>query len=309
MPGLMSATRALTLGVVASWGSVCAIGLGGFGWASPAWAQSAASAASIPDFVAPPASDEDAQALAKVIAGPQRTDAYRARDVYRHPAETLTFFGLRPGMSVVEIWPGNGWYTEILAPYLYAHGLLYEALPEEANSRASAQSASTRESVAFSQKLAAKPQVYGKAVVVPFAPPSFTDVKPPGGADLVLTFRNVHNWIKSGTTDQVFKAMFAALKPGGTLGVVEHRAKPGTSVEKMIASGYVTESYVIEHAQAAGFKLAARSEINANLRDTTDHPHGVWSLPPAYAGGDQDRQTFKDIGESDRMTLRFVKPN
>ncbi|MGI4858908.1 MAG: class I SAM-dependent methyltransferase, partial [Janthinobacterium lividum] len=208
----------------------------------------------------------------------------------------------------VEIWPGNGWYTEILAPLLNAHGLLYEALPEEAVSGTTAAVASTKATVAFSSKMAAAPAVYGKVVIVPFAPPGFTDIKPPGGADLVLTFRNVHNWLKAGSSDAVFAAMFAALKPGGVLGVVEHRARPGTSLQKMIDTGYMTEDYVIQHAQAAGFRLVARSEINANPQDTTDHPNGVWSLPPALAGGTVDRQQFLDIGESDRMTLRFEKP-
>ncbi|MGI4861954.1 MAG: class I SAM-dependent methyltransferase [Janthinobacterium lividum] len=247
-------------------------------------------------------------ALVAAVAGPQRSAAFRARDRYRHPLETLSFFGLSPHMKVVEIWPGNGWYTEILAPLLNTNGLLVEALPEETASPTTAATASAKAAVSFSTKMAAAPAVYGKVVIVPFAPPSFTDIRPPGGADLVLTFRNVHNWLKAGTSDAVFAAMFAALKPGGTLGVVEHRARPGTSLQQMIDTGYMTEDYVIQHAQAAGFRLVARSEVNANPKDTTDHPNGVWSLPPGFAGGATDRQQFIDIGESDRMTLRFEKP-
>lgn len=271
------------------------------------------------DYRAPGASSSSTQAapatpsasvpadLRAVIEGSQRTAAFQARDIYRHPAETLAFFGLRPDMKVVEIWPGNGWYTEILAPYVNESGLLYEALPADANNRGSASSGSAREAVAFSQKLASNPRVYGKVVIVPFVPPTLTDLKPPGGADLILTFRNVHNWMKNGTTDAVFTAMFAALKPGGTVGVVEHRAHAGTSVQKMIETGYVTEQYVIDHARAAGLTFVARSEINANPKDDTEHAHGVWSLPPSYAGGATDHASYEAIGESDRMTLKFVK--
>lgn len=274
----------------------------------PAVASVAAASDAVASAVVPAAADvQPAADLLAVVNGEQRTPAFRQRDAYRHPAATLTFFGLRPDMKVVEIWPGNGWYTEILAPYLNPHGLLYEAEPADAGTRVTAANASQRGQVDFSQKLASRPATYGKVVAVPFSPPGFTDIRPPGGADMVLTFRNIHDWMKTGTTDAVFHAMANALKPGGILGIVEHRAQPGTSLQQMIDSGYVTEQYVIDEARRAGFQLVARSDINANPKDDTHHPHGVWSLPPSYAGGDADRAALKAIGESDRMTLKFVK--
>lgn len=250
------------------------------------------------------AADAASMRLASVIAGPHRSATNRLRDPARHPAETLRFFGLMPGQTVIEIAPGGGWYTEILAPYLRDGGKFYAAC-EPADSP---QAAASRER--FAKKLQAGPEVYGRAVIgtMPAAGRGFVGIAPKGGADMVLTFRNIHNWIEAGDFDDMLRAFYAALKPGGVLGVEEHRAPAGTSLTRVIASGYVPEDFVIARARAAGFELAARSEINANPRDTKDHPNGVWSLPPTLRGGDVDRKKFEAIGESDRMTLKFVKP-
>lgn len=256
----------------------------------------------------PDAAPADAQGarLAAVIAGPQRSAANRARDAARHPYETLRFFGVAPGQTVIEIAPGGGWYTEILAPYLRGNGRLYAAhYPADAMDPGRRQS---RER--FAAKLAAEPAVYGEVHLgtQPVDARGFIDVAPAGGADRVLTFRNVHNWLQDGHLDASLRAFHAVLKPGGVLGVEEHRAPPGTPLERMMATGYVTEALVVERAQAAGFKLVGRSEINANPRDSHDHPDGVWSLPPTLRGGAVERERFLAIGESDRMTLKFVKP-
>ena len=248
---------------------------------------------------------DDARArLEAAVADSARAGANRARDADRHPVETLTFFGLEPEMTVVELWPGRGWYTEILAPVLAGEGRLVAAqLPPEAP-----QEYAQRLARAYADLLAADPDRYGEVEVVPFMPPTHACLGRAGSADLVLTFRNLHNWLAAGTLDQVFQAAYAVLRPGGTLGVVEHRAAPGTSVDAMKKSGYVTEHYAIERATAAGFELAARSGVNANPRDTKDHPEGVWTLPPTLRLGDRDRARYQAIGESDRMTLRFSKP-
>jgi predicted methyltransferase len=244
--------------------------------------------------------------LDNAIAGPQRSDKARARDVYRHPSETLQFFDLDPTQTVLEIAPGGGWYTDILAPYLHDAGQLYEAQYLSTSADLAAEDNQT--DAAYRHKLAGAPAIYGKVVVGTLHAGQFMGFDAHDRFDRVLTFRNIHNWIKDGQIDANLQAFYGALKHGGELGVEEHRARPGTSVQQMIDSGYVTETFVIEHAQAAGFRLVASSEINANPRDTTDHPHGVWSLPPTYEGGDVDRSRYAAIGESDRMTLKFVKP-
>ncbi|MCY7387001.1 MAG: methyltransferase [Burkholderiales bacterium] len=236
--------------------------------------------------------------LDKIMAGEHRSDANRARDTYRHPRETLDFFGVKPTSTVVEVFPGGGWYTELLAPYLRDNGNYVAAFPAQA----------VKGLKSFQDKLATRPALYDKAKIVPLGTPTALDIRPEGGADFVLTFRNVHNWIDDDNVDAFMKSFFNALKPGGVLGVVEHRAKPGTRVKASIETGYMTEEYVIKHALMAGFALDAKSEVNANPKDTKDYKKGVWTLPPVLTEGEIDRAKYLSIGESDRMTLRFVKP-
>ncbi|MGJ7557489.1 class I SAM-dependent methyltransferase [Variovorax sp. RB3P1] len=243
------------------------------------------------------------EALRAAVDGPQRSPANRARDGARHPLETLAFFGIRPDATVIEIAPGGGWYTEILAPYLHDHGRLYAA-----HEPAGGTPGQQRARAAFRDKLAREPKVYGRVVLGTLPTAAFTDIRPPGGADAVLTFRNIHNWIEDGHFDESLRAFFDVLKPGGVLGVEEHRAAPGIPLGRVIASGYVPQDLVIERAKAAGFEFAGSSEVNANPRDTKDHANGVWSLPPTLRGGEVDRAKYLAIGESDRMTLKFVRP-
>ena len=246
-----------------------------------------------------------ADLLDEVIDAPHRSEENRARDRYRHPIETLLFFGLRENMTVVEISPANGWYTEILAPILKRQGKFLASPPALA---ADAPEPMKRRDAAYKAMVAADPKLYDGATIVNF------DLQKPvfgtaGNADMVLTFRNVHNWSKAGTAEAMFQAFYMALKKGGVLGVVEHRARPGTSFQRQIDSGYMTEAYVIETATRAGFKLVASSDINYNPKDTTDHPGGVWNLPPNLRGvAEKDKAKYLAIGESDRMTLKFVKP-
>lgn len=250
------------------------------------------------------AADDISTRLDAALAGDHREDANRARDGYRHPRETLMFFGLRPDMTVVEIWPAAGWYTEVLAPVLKGQGKYFAARFPLSRANDFLKERDKR----YLAKLAARPDVYGEVATTEVFAPDFVDAAPKGSADLVLTFRNVHNWAKAGNTEAMFKAFHDLLKTGGVLGVVDHRAKPDTPFEKQVASGYLTEQYVIETAQKAGFRFMGKSEINANPRDTKDHPKGVWTLPPVLALGDQDRDKYLAIGESDRMTLKFIKP-
>lgn len=243
-------------------------------------------------------------ALVAAVNAPQRSAENRARDPYRHPVETLTFFGLKPDMTVVEVWPGNGWYTEILAPYLKERGKYYAAGWDP-----DAKPEFIRKGVAaYQAKLDASPELYSAVEVTVLAPPDKTAIAPPGSADLVVTFRNIHNWMPAGMAEQAFKAMYTALKPGGYLGVVEHRAPADQPQDPKAASGYVREDTAIQLAEQAGFKLVARSEINANPKDTKDYPKGVWTLPPTYREGEVDRARYAAIGESDRFTLLFRKP-
>jgi predicted methyltransferase len=251
---------------------------------------------------APPAAPDPA--LVAAINGSARTDKERARDGARHPAETLSFFGVKPDSRVVELWPGGGWYTAILAPYLRDRGVLtithfdpgVEPDKEDA-----------KEARFILGRLDKTPEAFDKVARQQIAAPGFT-LGADGSADVVLTFRNIHNWIEAGTDAQVFAAIARVLKPGGVLGVEEHRAARELSQKEMNDTGYVSEAHVIELAKAAGLVLDARSDINANPKDTKDYPNGVWSLPPTYAGKDVERDRFTAIGESDRMTLRFRKP-
>lgn len=248
-------------------------------------------------------------ALAAALAGPQRSAANRARDAARHPGQTLQFFGLQPNHTVLELAPGGGWYTEILAPWLRERGRLAVAH----YARDDAEDYRRRGRANFEAKLAKNPEVYDRVLVGtllnPADAPRFADLPlAPGSVDRVLTFRNVHNWLEDGRLDPLLKASFALLRPGGVLGVVDHRAPPGTPLAQQIKTGYLTEALVSERAQAAGFVPDGRSEVNANPRDTHDHPHGVWSLPPTLRGGDAGREAMLAIGESDRFTHRYRKP-
>jgi predicted methyltransferase len=250
------------------------------------------------------AAGPDEAALRELAVGSHRAPGHAERNVHRHPVETLTFFGLAPGMTVVEIAPGSGgWYTEILAPYLEASGRYYAA----AYDPLAAEEYYRRSARALQDKLALRLDLYGSAILTVFAPPAKLDIAPAGSADLVLTFRNVHNWMADGAADAAFAAFYRALKPGGVLGVVEHRGASDGPQDPKAESGYVREDVVIGLAEKAGFRLDARSEINANPKDTRDHPEGVWTLPPTLELGDEDRAKYTAIGESDRMTLRFRK--
>ena len=237
------------------------------------------------------------------LAGAWRSPENVARDRYRHPRETLAFFGIEAGRTVIEITPGGGWYAEILAPWLrsgYVAAIVDpEALPEGRRDYYS------RSKASLERLFASAPEQYRDARVVAYDPaaPVFG---PPGSADAVLTFRNVHNWRSSGQAEGMFKAFFEVLKPGGVLGVVEHRAAGPVAADD--GSGYVGQDQVVALAEAAGFRLDASSEVNANPRDTRDHPNGVWTLPPSNRHDAADRAKYQAIGESDRMTLRFVRP-
>ena len=236
--------------------------------------------------------------------GDQRSEANSARDIYRHPWDTLEFFGMQPTMTVVEIWPGGGWYTEILAPALRGTGTLVEASFGEDSSPAYR----PRLHKALLEKFAERPDIYDQVQVMDFDPPGKSSLGADNSADMVLTFRNVHNWINSGSEKEVFASIFQALKPGGVLGLVEHRAAQGADPKESSKMGYVSQSYVVELAEAAGFVLEATSEINSNSLDTKDYEQGVWTLPPTLALKDKDRDRYLAIGESDRMTLRLRKP-
>lgn len=237
--------------------------------------------------------------IADAVAAKTRTPANVARDAYRHPAQTLAFFGVKPGDTVVEIWPGGGWYTEILAPLTSTHGTLYAA---DTNTKA-LDRLRTRDAATYGKiKYATFPWAAGQPKV------------PDGTADVVLTFRNVHNWRMGEGRNNVdyspeaFAQIYAMLKHGGTLGIEDHRLPESASAERETSSGYIKVSTVRRLAEAAGFKFAGASEVNANPKDTTDWPEGVWTLPPTYALKDVDHAKYEAIGESDRMTLRFRKP-
>jgi predicted methyltransferase len=239
-------------------------------------------------------------AIAKAVADPRRKAENRVRDRYRHPAETLAFFGLKPTMTVVEIWPMTGWYTEILAPMLRDKGQLIGAAQPSGRYRD-----------ATNALLASDPARFGKVTLTDFEPGKVTSpIAPAGSADMVLTFRNIHNFLMAGdvAAAQAFTDFYAALKPGGVLGIVDHRLpedRPGDAERK---SGYIKRSTIIRLATAAGFRLAGESEVNANPKDTADWAGGVWTLPPTLREGEKDRAKYLEIGESDRLTMKFVKP-
>ena len=242
--------------------------------------------------------------MGDAIAGEHRTEKNRARDGFRHPSETLSFFGLQPDMTVVELWPGGGWYSEILAPALREEGKLIAA--------SFGSDFPVKGLVAvhedYVQKLADDPAVYDKVEVIAFSFPDHADLGEEGSVDMVVTFRNTHNWIKAGIERDVYAAAFKVLKPGGVFGVVQHRGKDDWNAKQSAWNGYVPEPYVIEMAESTGFKLVGSSEINANSKDVKAYPKGVWTLPPTYRMKEVDKEKWTTIGESDRMTLKFVKP-
>ncbi len=241
--------------------------------------------------------------LDNILSGSQRSAQNSARDRYRHPKETLLFFGIRPEMRVLEVWPEPGWYTEIIAPLVREHGKYYAAvIAPDPQSRYVTDRLSE-----YQRKLTSDPQLYGAVEVVTF-PSDGSDMVPPGSLDMVVTFRNIHNWMARGSAEQAFATMYKALKPGGVLGVVEHRGNPNVPQDPKAKSGYVNEDYAIRLIEGQGFRLVGESQVNANSKDTRDYEQGVWTLPPTYRLGDKDRQRYAEIGESDRFTLKFVKP-
>jgi predicted methyltransferase len=239
-------------------------------------------------------------ALAKIVADPTRAPPAVARDPFRRPVETLTFLGLKPTMTVVELWPGAGYWTEILGPYLRDHGRYIVAQP-----------AGNQEEMAgvkrWRERVAGHGGSLGKIEETQLGPGHF-DIAPPGSADLVLTVRNLHNWIGDGYADEVLAGCFRALKPGGILGVQDHRGRDDRPQDPKAASGYVRQDYAIALVKKAGFELVATSEINANPRDTKDWVDGVWTLPPTLSQKDKDREKYVAVGEADNFLLKFRKP-
>jgi predicted methyltransferase len=244
-------------------------------------------------------------ALERILAGAHRPEASRARDAYRHPRETLQFFGVREDQTVMEIWAGpGGWYTELLAPLLRDRGR-YIAANWDPNSELRLVQDGVQ---SFKAKLDANPELYAKVTVTALQYPGAMEPVPAESVDVIVTFRNLHNWMARDAAPAMLKAMYTALKPGGVLGLVDHRADPGRPVDPRARTGYVNEAYAIELVKAAGFEFVAAAEINANPKDTRDYEQGVWTLPPTWRLGDKDRASYAAIGESDRFTLKFVKP-
>ncbi len=237
------------------------------------------------------------------LNGKHRAEGNAARNEARHPRETLEFFGLEPGMTVLEVSPGGGWYTEVLAPLLRDNGKLIAA-HYSPNGGAYAR----RSLGGFLAKLGANNDTYSGVVVGFLQPPTEMAPVPPESVDMALAFRNVHSWMRMNQVEMFFASIYDALKPGGVFGIVQHRGVAGSDVETMKKTAYVSESQVVEFAELAGFSLEAASEINANPKDTKDYPGGVWTLPPSLSQGDTDREKYLAIGESDRMTLKFLKP-
>ncbi len=249
-----------------------------------------------------PAQVKQSDALAARLTAANRRPANIARDPYRHPLEVLRFFGVRENSTVVEILPGSGgYYMELLAPYLQDKGRYIAA-----NRDALAPPQYLADHSKLLARLAAEPELYAKVVVTKFNA-DLHEIAPPGSADFVLTFRNLHNWIDRKEIDGALRAFHRALKPGGVLGVVDHRGRSDLSQEAQMKTGYVREDYAVEIIERAGFKLAGASEVNANPKDSKDHPEGVWTLPPSYRMKDKGRAKYAAIGESDRFTLKFTK--
>jgi predicted methyltransferase len=242
-------------------------------------------------------------ALTAALAGKHRKPGNAERDKYRHPVETLTFLGLKPNMTVIEFAPGEGWYTELLAPTLAQKGKLFITNGDPNGPVDQRRTYYAQRTKLFLDRL---PELYGKVETIT------VDDKAPalghdGAVDLILVFREMHGMVNGKRLGPWLQAFHAALKPGGVLGIEQHRAKADAKVETSSENGYLPQAWLIQQIEAAGFKLAGKSEVNANPADTTDHPEGVWTLPPSFALGDKDRAKYAAIGESDRMTLKFVK--
>ena len=254
------------------------------------------------------------------VAGPQRSLQFVQRDKFRHPIAELEFFGIKPSMTVVEIWPEGGYWTEIIAPYLHDGGTYYAAIfqndwrhpSDKADVGDSPDNANLEKNLAtwnrtFQAKLDTDKATYGNVKVVGFGKGHY-DIAPPGSADMIVSFRNIHNWMSWGFPNDAFSAFYKALKPGGILGIEEHRGRGDVPQDPKGLSGYVRQDYAIGLAESAGFRLIGSSEINANPKDTKDWPKGVWTLPPALALGDKDRAKYLAIGEADNFVLKFQKP-
>jgi predicted methyltransferase len=254
----------------------------------------------------PSSTSTSSEALKAASVGPHRSPQNIARNKYRHPVETLEFFGLEEDMTVLEALPGGLWYGEIIAPFVRDQGEYIAAVYDV--SLPGRPDYQIRQVEVMETRFAGEPEVFGTPRVATLSPPDSIDLGEPGSVDIVLTFRNLHGWVRDGVEDEVLAAFFEVLKPGGVLGIVQHRAGPRSDPDPDAFIGYLAEDRVISMAEAAGFVLEARSEINANPDDTADHPRGVWTLPPSFALGEKDRAKYAAIGESDRMTLRFRKP-
>lgn len=274
---------------------------------TPAPAPKAAAPVTADQPATPPpprsATDLVGDKLDAALAGSWRSDTNKARDAFRHPKQTLEFIGVKPGDTVIEITPGGGWYSEILAPMMKGNGTYIAAITQPKKKDGE----DAQDKTALQKMFEGNATEFGDAKTIEFDPkaPMFGT---PDSADTVLTFRNVHNWVMADTAPAMFKAFFDVLKPGGTLGVVDHRAAASADLEKIKGSGYLPQDYVIKLATDAGFTMVAQSEINANSKDTKDYEKGVWTLPPSLALADKDKEKYVAIGESDRMTLRFQKP-
>jgi predicted methyltransferase len=269
---------------------------------TPESSQSAANPEQPVDKVSQVVTVEDT--MAAILAGDHRSASNKARDQYRHPAETLAFFGLRPDSTVMEIWPGEGWYTEIIAPYVRGQGRFIAAGFDPESEIEFVRKGAAK----FKAKLDANPELYDHVEMAVLMPPDKLELAPPDSIDLILTFRNIHNWMPRGSQDAVIAAMYRALKPGGVVGVEEHRGKASEPQDPEAKTGYVNQEYAISLFEKAGFVLDGTSEINANPADMKNYPEGVWTLPPTLRLGEENRDAYLAIGESDRFTLRFIKP-
>jgi predicted methyltransferase len=245
--------------------------------------------------------------LNSAVDNPARSAKFVARDKARHPFDELTFFGVTPQSTVVEIWPGGGYWTEILAPFLQDHGAYYVALQGKGGNEA-ADAEAEKLNALFRAKIEADKATYGKLTPTVFGVGQ-GEIAPPGSADFVLSFRNLHNWLEEGFAEETFAAFYRALKPGGVLGLEDHRGQRDTPQDPKATDGYVRQDYAVALAEKAGFEFAGSSEINANLKDTANWPKGVWTLPPTFKLGDQDKAKYEAIGEADNFVLKFRKPS